>query len=95
MRSARSRSVGRTFDPCLPTVAAPTLIATTTEDPLWTEASARDAAAAMPNAIAAVVPGGAHLTPLESPDETIALVTDLWAASEPTEPTARADRAAG
>jgi pimeloyl-ACP methyl ester carboxylesterase len=76
----------------LPTITMPTLLVTTNEDPLWTPEAAIAAAATMPNAVATVVAGGAHLTPMESPDETIALVTDLWAASEPASPVARTDR---
>lgn len=57
----------------------PTLVVTSPDDPLWTPAQAQATAAGMPHAEHAVVPGGAHLTPFETPGETISLVMRLWA----------------
>lgn len=64
--------------PLLTGIVAPTLFVTSPEDALWTPEQATAAAALMPDAAVEVVDGGHHLTPLENPDETIALVRELW-----------------
>ena len=75
----RSISLGREdLRPLLPAIACPTLLVTTPEDALWTPEQAELAAASMPDATSAVITGGGHLTPLESPGETIALLRRLW-----------------
>lgn len=75
----RSVSLGRPdLRPLLPRVAAPTLLVTTRDSVLWPRPLVAAAAASMPNSTVACAKGG-HLTPLESPDETMLLVAELWA----------------
>lgn len=74
----RSVSVGRPdLRPLLPAITAPTLHVTTEVDELWTPVQAQDSAALSPHG-EALIAGGGHLTPLESPDETIDTVRRLW-----------------
>jgi pimeloyl-ACP methyl ester carboxylesterase len=56
-----------------------TLIATGTDDSLWTPDQARSAAAQMPNATAAILPGAGHVAPLlHSADALAMLLTGFW-----------------
>jgi len=64
--------------PLLPRVQAPALLVTSRDSVLWPRPLVAAAAASMPHATASVTRGG-HLTPLESPDETMILVAELWA----------------
>lgn len=64
--------------PLLPGVSAPTLLVTTRDSVLWPRPLVAAASASMPNSTVACARGG-HLTPLESPDETMILVAELWA----------------
>lgn len=81
LTAIRSISLGRPdLRPLLPRIPVPTLHVTTEDDPLWTPQQAEAAAALMPRGTSRVAAGG-HLTPLESPDETIELVRELWGAT--------------
>jgi pimeloyl-ACP methyl ester carboxylesterase len=76
------RSVSLTrpdLTPLLPRIATPSLLVTGPDDPMWTPDQARRAAAAMPHGDAAIVAGSGHLTPFETPGETISLMMRLWA----------------
>lgn len=64
--------------PLLPRVTAPTLLVTTRDSVLWPRPLVAAASASMPDSTVACARGG-HLTPMESPDETMILVAELWA----------------
>ncbi len=81
LTAIRSISLGRPdLRPLLPRIPVPTLQVATEDDPLWTPQQAEAAAALLPRGSSRVAAGG-HLTPLESPDETIDLVRELWGAT--------------
>ncbi len=78
LTAIRSISLGRPdLRPLLERIPAPTLHVTTDDDPLWTPAQARAAAALGPDARSLVAPGG-HLTPLEAPERTVEIVRAAW-----------------
>jgi pimeloyl-ACP methyl ester carboxylesterase len=78
LTAIRSISLGRPdLRPLLPGIRVPTLHVTTEDDPLWTPEQAAAAASLSPQGVSRVA-GGGHLTPLESPAETIELVRELW-----------------
>jgi pimeloyl-ACP methyl ester carboxylesterase len=65
----------------LPQITAPTLLVVGGDDPMWTAANANVAATHLPHGQAVTVAGTRHLPALEAPDEVIALITQLWAAT--------------
>ncbi|QNO37431.1 alpha/beta fold hydrolase [Protaetiibacter sp. SSC-01] len=79
LAAIRGISLGRAdLRPLLARIPVPVLHVTTADDPLWTPEQARAAAALGPRADAVVASGG-HLTPLEAPAETLAIVRHAWA----------------
>lgn len=80
----RSAMVHRPTFTRLDDVVAPTLVIASRDDPIWTADMARAAAAQMPMATPAVVPGEGHIAPLlTDPDLLADLICAFWA--EPTE----------
>jgi pimeloyl-ACP methyl ester carboxylesterase len=64
--------------PVLPDIAAPTLVVTGDELPVFTPADARAAAAKLPHGTSAVIAGTRHLAPLEAAAAVVELVVAFW-----------------
>jgi pimeloyl-ACP methyl ester carboxylesterase len=78
----------RDLIPVLPRVAAPTLLTTGTDDPMWTVADARSAVGHLPQGALVVLPGAGHVGPLlRAAPEVTEVVTALW--SDPAGAVAR------
>lgn len=75
LRGLRERP-DRTAD--LPGIAVPTLVVAGEHDTITPAAEAERMAAAIPGARLAIVPGSAHLSPLERPGAWAAAVATLW-----------------
>jgi len=69
----------RDLTPVLDRLDTPTLLTTGPDDPMWTTAAARDAAAHLRTGALAILPGAGHVGPLlqAAPDVT-ELVTAFW-----------------
>ena len=78
--ATRWLSLGRPdLTPVLPRVGTPTLLTTGTDDPMWTVADARSAAAHLPHGALVVLPGDGHVGPLlRAAPEVAEVVTRLW-----------------
>jgi pimeloyl-ACP methyl ester carboxylesterase len=64
--------------PVLSDIAAPTLMVTGDELPVFTPSDARAAAAKLPHGTSAVIAATRHLTPLEAPTAVVELVVAFW-----------------
>jgi pimeloyl-ACP methyl ester carboxylesterase len=64
--------------PVLSDIAAPTLIITGDELPVFTPSDARAAAAKLPHGTTAVIAGTRHLAPLEAATAVVELVVEFW-----------------
>ncbi|MEJ2859450.1 MULTISPECIES: alpha/beta fold hydrolase [unclassified Saccharothrix] len=75
--------------PELPSIGVPTLLSTGQNDPMWTVADARAAAALLPRGALVVLPGAGHVGPLfAAPAEVVELLRAFW--RQPDEVVARA-----
>jgi pimeloyl-ACP methyl ester carboxylesterase len=76
----RGVSVGRPdLTPVLDRLATPTLLTTGTNDPMWTVANARAAAAHLANGALVILPGAGHIGPLLQAAPAVAeLVGGFW-----------------
>ena len=67
------------LQPVLPQIQAPTLFVAAEDDPLWSPAQARAAAAQVPLGSALCLPGGGHLAPLLDATTRLATaITEFW-----------------
>jgi pimeloyl-ACP methyl ester carboxylesterase len=68
----------RDLTPVLPEIAAPTLVVTGDELPVFTPADAQAAAATLPHGTSAVIAGTRHLAPLEAAQSVVEVVVAFW-----------------
>ena len=75
--AARGMAQRRDFTPELGQMACPTLVVAGQHDPLSPPAQMRELAACMPSARLVVIPGAAHVPPLEQPVETVRVLSEF------------------
>ncbi len=83
--------------PVLDRLGTPTLLTTGPDDPMWTTAAARTAAAHLRNGALVILPGSGHIGPLlQAPQAVVTLITAFWHDPQATiaQHRSQADRAA-
>ena len=69
----------RDLTPALDRSGTPTLLSTGPDDPMWTTAAARAAAAHLRNGALVILPGSGHIGPLlQAAPAVVTLVTAFW-----------------